>query len=304
MTLTEREKVILRIIVADYIAEAKPMASKAVVYKYGLNISPATVRNDMANLEQEGYIMRPHASAGSIPTDKAYRYYVQSIRQDIELPASERYVISQLFQEAKEEMEEWLKLAAVLLSRLVHNIAVVTSPKATRHHFKRLDLVLIQDFLALLILVLYEAKIMQRILYLDRAFTQDELTKLANKFNDFYVGMDSNQILAGKEKFPPEEEQIAGCLAEMISTEDKSTYGKPYLEGLRLLLSQPEFCGSPKLSGIFGVLESENWLEEISYHVPSHGRTRIIIGVENSEAELQYLSLIIGQYVIPTSLTG
>ena len=304
MTLTERENIILRIVVADYIVGVKPMASKDVANRCGLNLSPATIRNDMVNLEQEGYIMRPHASAGSIPTDKGYRYYVQSIRQDVELPASEQYVISQLFQEAKEEMDEWLRVAAVLLSRMVHNIAVVTFPNATHHHFKRLDLVLIQDFLALLIIVLYEAKIMQRFLYLDRAFTQDALTKLANKFNDLYPGMGSDQILASKEDFPHEEKQIAGCLAEMIATEDKKAYGKPYLEGLRLLLSQPEFCGSKKLSGIFGVLESEDWLEEIPYQAPSHGRVRIIIGGENSEVELQDLSLLIGQYGIPDKVGG
>lgn len=304
MTLTERENVILRIVVADYIVGAKPMASKDVANRCGLNLSPATIRNDMANLEQEGYIMRPHSSAGSIPTDKGYRYYVQSIRQDVELPASEQLVISKLFQEAKEEMDEWLRVAAVLLSRMVHNIAVVTFPNATRHHYKRLDLVLIQDFLALLIIVLYEAKIMQRVLYLNRAFTQDALTKLANKFNDIYTGMDSDQILASKEEFPHEEKQIVGCLAEMIAAEDKKAHGKPYLEGLRLLLSQPEFCGSKKLSGIFGVLESEDWLEEISYQVPNHGRVRIIIGGENSEVELQDLSLLIGQYGIPDKVGG
>jgi len=304
LTLTEREKTILRVIIADYIVGAKPVASKAIVNKHGLKVSPATIRNDMAYLEQEGYITHPHTSAGSIPTDKAYRYYVESISEDVELSLAEQHLVFQLFQQAQEEMEEWVKVAAALLSRLVRNMAVVTSPKATRHYFKHLDIVSIQDFLALLILVLYETKITQKTLSLNRALPQSELTKLANKFNALYAGIDSSQILASKAELSPEEEQISMSLAEMMAAEDKRAYGKPYLEGLRLLLSQPELFNNPKLPAIVGVLESEDWLEKISYRKLGHGEMRIIIGEENPEAALQDLSLIIGQYGIPDKISG
>ena len=304
MTLTGRRKVILQTIVADYIIGAQPVASKTIVLKHSLKVSTATVRNDMAYLEREGYIVRPYASAGSMPTDKAYRYYVESISEDIELPTSEQYVTSQLFQEAKEEIDEWLKLTAVLLSRLVRNMAVVTSPKATPYHFRHLDLVSIQDFLALLILVLCEAKIVQKILSFNRAFTQDELTKMANKFNDLYAGMDNNQILASKGGLPPEEEQLSEYLAQTMAAEDKQAYGKLYLEGLRLLLGQPEFCYNPRFPSILGVLESEDWLERISCQIPSLGEIKIIIGAENPETTLQDLSLIISQYGIPSRVSG
>ena len=304
MTLTEREKTILRVIIADYIVGAKPVASKAIVNKHGLKVSPATIRNDMAYLEQEGYITHPHTSAGSIPTDKAYRYYVESISEDVELSLAEQHLVFQLFQQAQEEMEEWVKVAAALLSRLVRNMAVVTSPKATRHYFKHLDIVSIQDFLALLILVLYETKITQKTLSLNRALPQSELTKLANKFNALYAGIDSSQILASKAELSPEEEQISMSLAEMMAAEDKRAYGKPYLEGLRLLLSQPELFNNPKLPAIVGVLESEDWLEKISYRTLGHGEMRIFIGEDNPEAALQDLSLIIGQYGIPDKISG
>ena len=304
MALAERKWLILQTIVTDYITEAKPVASKVMVDRYGLEVSPATVRNDIAYLEQEGYVTRPHTSAGSVPTDKAYRYYVESISGDIELPVSERYLISQRFQEAREEIEEGIRVAAALLSNLVRNIAIVTFPKATPHHFKRLDLVSIQGFLALIILVLYEAKIIQKLLFLNRAFTQEELTKLANKFNDLYDGMDSKQILASKGEFSPEEKQVSGYLAEIITIEDRRAYGKLYLEGLHLLLSQPEFSKNPKLPVIMGVLESKDWLEKIPYQSPSRGEIRTIIGEENPEVALKDLSLIIGQYGIPGRVSG
>ena len=304
MRLTERKWLVLRTIVTDYITAAKPVASKVVVDKYGLEVSPATVRNDIAYLEQEGYVTRPHTSAGSVPTDKGYRYYVESISADIELPVLEQHWISQMFQEAREEIEEGIRIAAALLSNLVRNIAIVTSPKATPHHFKHLDLVLVQDFLALLILVLYETKIIQKLLSFNTAFTQDELTRVANRFNDLYDGMDSSQILASKGNLSPEEEQISGYLAEIIATEDKRAYGKPYLEGLHLFLSQPEFSRNPKLPVIIGVLENKSWLERVSCQTPSEGEIRTIIGGENPEVALKDMSLIITQYGIPGKVGG
>jgi heat-inducible transcriptional repressor len=91
--LSERRKRILRIVVDDYVAEATPVASNTIAYNYDLKVSPATIRNDMAFLEEQGYITRPHHSAGSIPTDKGYRYYVESISGDIELPLAEEYLV-------------------------------------------------------------------------------------------------------------------------------------------------------------------------------------------------------------------
>mgnify|MGYP001149555115 CR=1 FL=1 len=158
MILAGRREGILRIVVEDYIFGAAPIASKTIVDKHGLKVSPATIRSDMAYLEQEGYITRPHSSAGSIPTDKAYRYYVELVIEDIKLPLAEQYMMYELLQETKEEIEEWLKLAAMWLARFVHNIAIITYPKATQCRLKHLDLVALQDFVALLILVLYEAK--------------------------------------------------------------------------------------------------------------------------------------------------
>ena len=304
MPLTGRKGLILKTIVWDYILEAKPVASKVMVDKYGLEVSSATIRNDIAYLEQEGYITRPHTSAGSVPTDKAYRNYVELISEDIQLPTSEQFLISQLFQEVREEVDEGIRVAAALLSRLVRNMAVVTAPKANLHHFKHLDLVSIQDFLALFISVLYEAKVIQKILFLDRAFNQDELTKIANKFNDLYAGMDSSQILASKGDLSPEEEWLSAYLAEMIVIEDRHAYGKLYLEGLRLLFSQPEFFRNPKLPGILGVLESEDWLDKIPYQTLNQGQVRIIIGEENPETGLQDLSLIISRYGIPSKVSG
>ena len=304
MALWERREAVLKIIVKDYITGAVPVASKAIADKHGLEVSPATIRNDITCLEEEGYVTHPHHSAGSIPTDKAYRYYVELIGEDIELPPGEQYLIYHLLQETREEIEQWLKLAAAWLARFVRNMALVTSPRATHCRLKHLDLVALQDFVALLILVLYGAKVKQQVLSFDKGIKQDELTKLANKLNSIYVGMTSSEILANKVELSPEEKQVSQCLAKMIAAEDKLEYGKPYLEGLHLMLSQPEFANNPKTLNILEMLEGENWLRNISCQQLSKGEVRVIIGEENPEPPLQDLSLIISLYGIPDKASG
>jgi heat-inducible transcriptional repressor len=304
MATGERRETVLRVIIEDYITRGVPVASNAIVERHGLKVSTATIRNDTAYLEREGYIIHPHRSAGSIPTDKAYRYYVELIGEEIELPPVEHYLIHQISQEAKEELEQWLKTVAALLARLVHNLVVITTPKAFRCRFKHLDLVVLQDFMALLIVVLYEAKVRRQVLSFSRKVSQDELTKIANKLTSIYGGMTSGEVLAKKEGLSSEEGQISQYLAEIMAAEDKLEYGEPYLEGLRLLLSQPELTSNPRVLGILEVLEGEDWLRNILCQESSRGGVKVIIGEENPEPALQDLSLIASQYGIPERASG
>ena len=304
MTLVGRREAILKIIVNEYVAGVMPVASKAITYNYNLKVSPATVRNDVAYLEEGGYVVRPHPSAGAIPTDKAYRYYVELISHDVKLPLTEQYLVYELFQEAKEEMEQWLKLAAALLAHFVRNMAVVTSPKAPRCRFKHLDLVEVRDFVALLVLILYEAGVRQKILSFNKRITQEDLTMLANKLNSAYAGMTGSEISREKARPSPEEKQVAECIVDMMTAEDKLGHGRPYLEGLHLMLSQPEFANNPRALDLLELLEGEDWLEGIFRPELDKGGIKVIIGKENPEGVLQDLSLIVGEYGIPDKAGG
>ena len=304
MALKERRETVLRVIIEDYITRAAPIASSAIVEKYGLRVSPATIRNDTAYLEREGYVIHPHHSAGSIPTDKAYRYYVELIGEEIELPHVEQYLIHQVSQEAREELEQWLKTVAALLARLVQNLVVITTPKAIRCRFKHLDLLALQDFMALLVVVLYEAKVRRQVLSFNRKVSQDELTKLANRLTSVYGGMTSTEISAKRDTLSSEERQISESLADIMAAEDKLEYGETYLEGLRLLLSQPEFINSPRVLGILEVLEGEDWLRNMLSQESGRGGVKVVIGEENPEPALQDLSLLASQYGVPDRASG
>jgi heat-inducible transcriptional repressor len=134
--LAARQELILKIVVQEYIARATPVASETLVRNYRLGISPATVRNYMARLEEDGYLSRPHTSAGIVPLGKAYRRYVESLANNLELSLAEKRVINKLFEEAGDDAEEWIKLAAALLARVARNAAIVTEPKAPSARLK------------------------------------------------------------------------------------------------------------------------------------------------------------------------
>jgi len=304
VTLTKRKETILQIIVNAYISTAIPIASKAVAYNSDLQVSPATVRNDIADLAEEEYIIRSHLSAGAIPTDKAYRYYVESLETKGRLSRNEQHQLQQLFQKKENEIEQWVQSIAVFLAHLVHNVAIITPPKALPCRFKHIDLVALEDFVALLVLVLHEAKVGKKILSLQQKITQDELTTISNKLNAIYGDMTSNEINEVVIDLPSNEREITSYIVDMISYEDKHECSKPYLEGLHLMFSQPEFTVSEKILSLLELLEEEKWWENIlSYGIVSGG-TKVIIGRENEDEAWQDLSLIISEYGIDKKAKG
>jgi heat-inducible transcriptional repressor len=128
MELTSRRERILRTIVSEYVSTGAPVASK-VISLTDVRVSPATIRNDVTALEEEGYVSRPHASAGAVPTDRAYRFYVESIGGDVQLPLADQLLIAGVCHDAGEELDTRLRLIATLLAHFVHNAALVTQPK-------------------------------------------------------------------------------------------------------------------------------------------------------------------------------
>ncbi len=302
--LTERKESILNSIVGEYVARATPVASEYIARNYGLGISGATIRNEMAQLEEGGYVNRPHHSAGCIPTDKGYRFYVESLVGDRELPLTEQRLLQHLFQQVERELEEWLRLAARLLAYLVHNVAVVTLPKAAECRFKRLELVVLQDFLALFILILREAKLKQKFLPFDRAITQEELGAISDKLNAAYLGLTRSQISAKAIGLSPQEEQVTEALLGLMQVEDEHGYEKPYLDGLRHMLSQPEFVQSNRMLSLMELLEERSLLEAIVPQGLSHEGIQVIIGGENKEEAMRHCSVVITQYGIPGEISG
>ena len=301
--LSHRTETILKSIVGQYITRATPVPSQSIINDYELGVSPATIRNEMAYLEREGYINRPHPSAGSIPSDKGYRYYVESLT-DINLPLAEQRLIGHLFHQVERELGEWLSLAATLIAQLAQNMAVVTMPKPVGCQFKHLELVALQDSLALVVLVLRGARIKQQLVTFDQIISQPELTAITYKLNAAYSGLTSTQIQAKNIDLSPTEQQLTDCLIKIMQAEDEQEYEEPYLNGWHFMLNQPEFTRSRRMLALMELVEHRNLLSTIVPHqLPSQG-VQVIIGKENKAEAIHDFSVVISQYGLPQEAVG
>jgi heat-inducible transcriptional repressor len=301
--LHPRTETVLRSIVERYIERAVPIASQSLVTGYDLGVSSATVRNEMALLEQEGFIIRPHTSAGSIPSDKGYRWYVASLSAT-QLPISEQRLISHLFHQVEGRVEEWLSLAAALVSRMSQNTAVVTVPKPADCQFRHLELVLLQDSLVLIVLVLRGARIRQLLVPFGRTVTQDYLTTLSNKLNVIYSSLTAKQIETSAADLPADEKPLNEFMVKMMKAEDAQEYNQSYLEGLHFMLNQPEFSHSQRILALMELLEHRSLLGTILPSELDFQEVQVSIGSENKSEVIQECSLVFSRYGLPNEACG
>jgi heat-inducible transcriptional repressor len=301
--LSTRSEIILKSIIGWYIEHAVPVSSQNLVHDYDLGVSSATVRNEMADLEGKGYIIRPHTSAGSIPSDKGYRFYVASL-DDLSLPVSEQRTISHLFHQVEGKMDEWLSLAAAVIARISQNTAVITAPKTVDCQFRHMELVSIQDCLVLLVLVLKGARIKQQLLTFETPISQVDLTRISAKMNLDFEGLTLAEIKKKGGASANPEKLIGESLVSMIQSEETQEFNQSYLEGLHFMLNQPEFSHNQKILTIMELLEHRNMLSTILPQEKANEKIRVIIGSENKAELAQECSLVISHYGLADQARG
>jgi heat-inducible transcriptional repressor len=299
-----RKKKILNIIISEYITTATPVASDMLQRGFNLGVSSATIRNDMAILEEEGFISRPHTSAGCVPLPKGYRFYVESLAENKGLSEKEQEQIRCLFMDATDEVDRWLKLAAAMISRLVGNAAVVSIPKANKSRFKHLELVSMHDFLGLLVLVLSEATLKQQLLTFNEPVSQDRLTQIANKLNANYSGLTGSAISKLRLELGPAERLVTDAVVGIMESESSTDTNQMYLDGMKLVLSQPEFIKKERMLQIVELLEARDLLKIMLDRQTEGEKVKVLIGDESGEEALHDLSLVLGRYGVPHKLGG
>ena len=177
--------------IREYIDTVTPVSSKALVEKYNLGFSSATARNEMVALTESGYLRQPHTSAGREPTEEGYRYFVQRIVGENELPLAERRTISHQFYQARKDVDEWMRLAASVLAQHARGASLVTAPQQMKARFKHLELIATQGRLVLLVLVLHGGKVRQQMLTLAESPSQASLSEAATQSMRVCYGLDS-----------------------------------------------------------------------------------------------------------------
>lgn len=302
--LQPRTATVLKSITKQYIARAVPVSSASIVGDSGLDVSSATIRNEMVFLEGDGYIIRPHHAAGSIPSDKGYRYYVGTLSH-IELPVAEKRLIDHLFHQVEENLEEWLGLAVTLLAQRVQNVAVTTMPKPLACKFKQLELVSLQDCMALIVLVLHGAILRQQLVNFDKPISQNELTTIVARLNEAYSGLSASQISTRGVELSVDEQRITDCLLKIMQTEDNRGHEEPYLDGLHYLMNQPEFnTGGQRIAGLVGLIEQRQLMDIMLPEVFDSHDVQVVIGKENREEAIQDCSVVISRYGLPDEAVG
>lgn len=296
VTLTERRAVILRLIISDYVQTAEPVGSEKLAQRHSLTLSSATIRNEMARLEEEGYITHPHTSAGRVPSDRGYRYFVEVLMGDPELPPEEKLRILHQFHQSTSEVAEWLQLAAAVLAQSVRNMAVVTAPRVSEVRLKHLELVSLHDTTALLVLVTQDVKVRQQVVALPEPMTQDDLSRLANRLNHQWAGLTAEGVGIHLSDLAPREEPVGLAVAEILTEEEAGVVGDARVEGLRNVLEQPEFSRSTKALEILEALDEHNLPRALPFDAAPEDGVAVVIGGENRQDAMRDCSIIIAPY--------
>jgi heat-inducible transcriptional repressor len=295
--LTDRQERILGFIVGEYIDSALPVGSQAIAERSRLGISPATIRSEMARLEEDSYLTHPHTSAGRVPTPRAYRYFVEFLMQESVLSLDVRRMIEHQFHQLDMELEEWMRLAAAVLASRARTASLVTAPKSRRPRCRRVDLVPAGEMTILLLVVLQDGAVRRRVVDLRGAWPVANLSKMADELSNVLVGLGSEEVRSTVAELGPVQRELGAHVAELM--DDVEVHGslELYRYGLAEILRQPEFAGSKNVEKVVEVLETPGRLEAILAEVAlAHGGVQVVIGGEGRWPEISDFSLVVARY--------
>lgn len=308
--LTKRQEEILTCIVQAYSEKPEPISSKYLVDTFSLNISSATVRNEMSQLEEMGYIIAPHTSAGRIPTATGFRYFVRRLLQTRNLSMTEQSLISERVGTLQTGMEQWMRRTATLLARTVQSASIVTPPISQTNTFKHVELISIQGRLALMVLVLNSGSVHQRMLTLAEPVPQDKLAEAAKRINEVCADFDARQVSLKSINLPMLEREVAELAAELMEHADNNIVRVIYRDGLSKVIDN--FSDEEGAQQAIRVLEEHNVLNalvnELLETLPANkldeGDVQVVIAGNGRYDDLSHLSMILSRYGEPDKMSG
>ena len=295
--LTPRRERILRHVVREYVALAQPVPSDLIARKYESELSPATVRNELAALEEAGLIAQPHTSAGRVPTDRGYRYFVELLMQeDRELSSTERRMLRQQFNQLAAAGTDSTHLGAVLLARTLRSAAVATRPAATHARVRRIELVPLEDDMVLVTVLMQSGGVRQVVHRVQTGLSRDDLTRLSNELSEKLADKTAGQARRALKSLGEAARPFASLAIRLLQQAQEQAFAAVSLEGLAQLLGQPEFAQSQKLRPILEVLEQQPMLARFLAESLATPGVQVIIGAENRLEQMREASLVLTRY--------
>jgi heat-inducible transcriptional repressor len=305
--LTERQKTLLLLIIRDYIDSAQPVGSKRLAEHYRLDLSTATIRNEMAALTEMGYLRQPHTSAGRVPTEEGYRYFVSEMMRDAELPETIQHTISHQFHQARPDIDQWMTLAASILAHQSQGVSVVTAPHAEQARYKHVELISTQGRQVLMVLVMAGGEVSQQILTLAEPVAQERLSQTASRLNGLLVGLAVEDIAALPSRSDALEQDILTLIVQDMRRIAERGSGEIYTDGLTNVLSEPEFTESNEARRALKIFEERSTLQELLARTTLNsniGGLQVLIGGEGIWEELRQCSMVVARYGVPGMATG
>jgi heat-inducible transcriptional repressor len=305
--LTERQKLILALMIRDYIDTAQPVGSANLVQKYNLDVSPATVRNEMVALTEMGYLRQPHTSAGRVPTEEGYRYFVRQLMGHTDLPARTKDTIAHQFSQVGQDVDRWMRLAASVLAHQSQAAALVTAPHPEQARFKHLELICTHGRQVLLVLVFSGGDVRQQMLALAEPVSQERLSTVAARLNELCQGMDAEMIVQMSGQLDALEQDVLKLIVEDMRGSGAVLSGEVYRDGLAHVLAEPEFAEMETARKALRILEERSLLEDLLTRtvLPSSvGGVQVLIGGEGTWEDLRDCSMVLARYGAPGLATG
>jgi heat-inducible transcriptional repressor len=304
-SLSQRKQRILRALVEEYIHTATPVASEALVRKYRLPFSSATVRHELAGLEEAGLIHQPHTSAGRVPTDLGYRYFVEHLMEESALSLDEQRLIRHQFYQVQDQLDQWVRLTASVMARLLHSAAVMTPPRANEGLLKHFELLSVTDQSVHMVLVLTDGTVKQQRLLLETTIHQEELSALADRLNRLLRDknlQEVNEVLA-RQDFSPVERLVVSSIARILEQHGDLFSDIFYREGVLNILEQPEYTRmgpeeerNERVRKVMEVLEQNRFLPALAEQLHTTSGVQVIIGGENQWDQMKDVSLVVARY--------
>lgn len=308
--LDHRAQAVLRAVIEEYVATAVPVGSQSLVERFHLGVSSATVRNVLAELELAGLLTHPHTSAGRIPTDEGYRWYVESIIDAVPLPDVEQLMIRHQFGQVEFASEHWFRLAASTIAAMTRAAGIATPAKPAAARVRRIDLVGITDRLASLVIVLREGAIKQVLVACEDASDQTMLSIVAGVLNERVAGRTASEAEASLEqlddRLPYSDliHRVGERVVRALRDYDGAAVEDVYSDGLLNVMDAPEFAQSDKLRRVFEALANRAYIGGLVDSIAQSGTVRVLIGHENVPSEMREVSLVLAPYGRPGRAVG
>ncbi len=299
--LSERSKQILEAIIEDYIVTAEPVGSRTVTRRHGLSLSPATVRNVMADLEEMGYLVAPHTSAGRVPTDKAYRFYVNALLQVNRIGRASQQAIQERYSLTGRDVGDVLKQTSRMLSSMSHYLGIVLAPQFNTNVFRQIEFVKLGGKRLLAILVAQNGTVQNKIVETEDELGSADLVRMANYLNELLEGLTISQvkqrILAEMQNDKTRYDKLLARALELSEQTLAGVSSEVFIEGQANIFEQPEFADAARMKEIFRAFEEKSQLITLLDRSLAADGIQIFIGAETHLSQMEGMSLVTSTYM-------